>query len=74
MMMMMMMPTILNTVRDSDDWHTASTTVARPRPIASRDYRTPSIRETVIGVPIASNSRLIKLVDEATAIRHAGHC
>jgi len=26
-MMMMMMPTILNTARDSDDWHTASTTV-----------------------------------------------
>jgi len=29
-MTMMMMPTILNTARDSDDWHTASTTVARP--------------------------------------------
>jgi len=49
--MMMMMPTILNTAKDSDDRHSASTTVARPRPIVSRDYRTPSIRETVIGVP-----------------------
>jgi len=27
MMMMMMRRTILNTARDSDDWHTASTTV-----------------------------------------------
>ena len=39
---MMMMPTILNTARDvSDDRHSARTTVARPRPIASRDYRMP---------------------------------
>jgi len=60
--MMMMMPTILNTVRDSDDRHSTSTTVARPRPIASRDYRMLSIRETVIGVPIASNSRLLNLL------------
>ena len=79
--MMLMMPTILNTARDSDDRHTASTIVARPRPIASRDYRTPSIRETVICVrtdcsaaPAASNSKLLKLVDEATAIRRADRC
>ena len=62
---MMMMPTILNTATDSDDRHSASTMVASPISIASRDYRMPSIRETVIGVPIASNSRLLKLVDEA---------
>jgi len=62
MMMMMMISTILNTARDSDDQHSANTTVARPRPIASRDYRTTSIREMVIGVPIASNSRLLNLL------------
>jgi len=50
----MMMPIILNTARDvSDDQHSARTTVARPRPIASRDYRMPSIRKTVTDVPIA---------------------
>jgi len=63
MMMMMMMPTILNTARDSDDWHTASTTVATPRPIASRDYRMPSIRETVADVPIAWPRRRLQIAD-----------
>jgi len=48
----MMMMHILNTVRDSDDWHSASTTVATA----------------------ASNSRLLKLVEDATAIRCAGRC